>query len=129
MAAFYSPWDFLKDINTKKEHILRKDPDAEKDYPAFIINRILGGFLDTVLHVNQLNTRPFCDKAMQYDYLIHAVKKRNRFNKKIEVNKNLNIKTVMAYYGYSQERAHEVLPLFSEEQIFNMNKKLDKGGK
>lgn len=108
---------------------MRKDPDAVKDYPAFIVNRILGGFIDTLLYVNQLNIREFADKQMQYDYLINAVSKRKRFNRKIEVDNNLNISLVMEHYNYNRERALEILPLLTDEKLAEMKASADKGGR
>ena len=127
--AFYKLGEFLKDINTQKKNILRDDPDAHKDYSPFVINRILGGFLDTLLHVNQLNIRKFADKQMQYDYLIHAIKKRSRYNKNTPKNNDLNISLIKEYYGYNTERAFEVLPLLSEKQLEKMRESLEKGGR
>ena len=43
-----SPFDYLNSINTTKQDIMNDDLD-EKNYPAFMINRSLSYFNDTVL--------------------------------------------------------------------------------
>ena len=41
--------DWLNSINQTKENIIDIDPDLEKDYPPYIINKCLSGFVDTIL--------------------------------------------------------------------------------
>jgi hypothetical protein len=39
------------------------------------------------------------------------------------------LETIQEYYGYSIDKARQVLPLFSDAQIDIIKKKLNKGGK
>ena len=45
----YQLKDYLYSINQSKKNILVDDINAEKKYPAFVINRCLSSFTDTVL--------------------------------------------------------------------------------
>ena len=72
--------DWLNSINQTKENIIDIDPDLEKDYPPYIINKCLSGFVDTILFSNEMNMSPHLDKKMQYDFFINIVRKRKRFS-------------------------------------------------
>ena len=48
------PFDYVNDINYGKKNIM-VDDIAEKNYNAFIVNRALSYFNDTVLYANEMN--------------------------------------------------------------------------
>ena len=52
--------DWLNSINHTKENIIDIDPDLEKDYPPYIINKCLSGFVDTILFSNEMNMFSHC---------------------------------------------------------------------
>ena len=105
-----------------------EDDQVEKKYAPFVINRCLSYFIDTILHVNQINEFPNIDKKMQFDYLQNALRKRKRFSKwqKKEIIENLEI--VKDYYGYSNQKATEIIDLLNDENIEEMRKYLSGGG-
>ena len=39
--------EWLNSINLSKEHMMEEDPDVEKEYPPFIINKCLSGQMDS----------------------------------------------------------------------------------
>ena len=49
-----NPFEYLKAINESKKDIM-VDDIAEKEYNAFIINRGLSYFQDTILYANEMN--------------------------------------------------------------------------
>ena len=121
--------EYLNAINHTKEPLMNTEDDqVEKKYAPFVINRCLSYFIDTILHVNQINEFPNIDKKMQFDYLQNALRKRKRFSKwqKKEIIENLEI--VKDYYGYSNQKATEIIDLLNDENIEEMRKYLSGGG-
>ncbi len=109
--------DLLNSINQTKVNLLEEDPKAEKDYIPFVINKCFSYFPDTVFYANRLNAFPFLDKKMQYDYLLHSVSKRKRFSKWIKPEENENIDIIKQVFGYSDQRAMEVLDLLPMDTL------------
>jgi len=121
--------EYLNAINHTKEPLMNTEDDqVEKKYAPFVINRCLSYFIDTILHVNQINEFPNTDKKMQFDYLQNALRKRKRFSKwqKKEIIDNLEI--VKNYYNYSNQKATEIMELLSDEDIEEMRIYLSGGG-
>jgi len=86
-----NPFDYLNSINVTKENMMRgseNDELAEKQYNAFLINRGLSYFQDTVALANEMNQRADLDYKMQYEFLLNLVRKRKRFSKWHKKNEN-----------------------------------------
>jgi hypothetical protein len=120
--------DFLNSINYNKKDLVREDPLAEKDYLPFVTNRCLSYFPDTVFYANQMNMMPHLEKKMQYDYLRNKLSRRSRFSKWHKQEENKDIDAIKQYYGYSSQKAKQVLHLFSDEQIKEIKSHLNTGG-
>jgi len=127
--AGLSPFDFVKTINTSKKNLMDDDSIAIKQYNAFMVNRTLSYFPDTVLAANEMNINHHLDKDVQYSFLINIVSKRNRFSKFAKSKKIANLDVIKEYYGYSDVRALEALAILSDEQINTIKQKLYKGGR
>ena len=123
-----NPFEFLKSINTTKKDIM-VDNIVEKEYNAFIINRGLSFFPDTVLFANEMNIRHHTDSRLQFDFLINIIKKKKRFTKWVKPQEVTDLNVVKEYYGYSNEKAKSVLLLLNNEQIEYLRKRIYKGGK
>ena len=123
-----SPFDYLNTINDTKKDIM-VDDIAEKAYASFVINRTLSYFPDTACIANEMNRYHHTDKKLQYHFLINIVRKRKRFSKWIKPVTESDIGVVKEYYGYSNEKARQVLPLLSPEQITIIKQKVSKGGR
>ena len=122
-----SPFDFLNSINqTKKELIV--DDWSEKQYNPYIINKGLSYGPDTVIQSNEMNSRPHLDKKLQFLFLINTIRPRKRYNKWIKAEKVDAIEVIKEYYGYSTEKARQVLPILSDSQINYLKEQLQKGG-
>jgi hypothetical protein len=124
-----TPFDFLNAINVTKEDLLEKDPQNVKDYNAFMVNKGLSYFADTVMQANEMNRLYDAPKKWQFQYLLNSIAKKKRFSKwhKADVSKSLSL--VMEYYGYSSEKATVALGLLTEDQLKNIEERLNKGGK
>ena len=123
-----SPFDYLNSINYTKEDIM-VDDISEKKYNAFMVNRGLSYFYDTVIIANEMNQKPCVDNKLQYDFLRSIVRKKKRFSAWAKVEKIDRAEDVMEYYGYSREKALQVLPLLRGEQLDYIRKKIAKGGR
>ena len=125
----YELKDYLNSINfTKKDLMKSEDKDWVKKYPAFIINKILSGFQDTIMLVNEVNRNHFLDKDMQYSFLLNSIRSKKRFSPFLRANKLKNIDLVKEYYGYSNEKAKTVLDILTKDQLKLIKEKLYKGG-
>ena len=123
-----NPFEYLKAINDTKQDIM-VDDISEKQYNAFMVNRGLSYFYDTVLLANEMNTRHHLDNRLQFDFFINTIRKKKRFSKWLKAEEVDNIKVVKEYYGYSNEKARQALTLLNNEQIEQLKAKVYKGGK
>ena len=123
-----SPFEYLNSINMTKKDIMADDI-AEKAYLPYMVNRSLSYFNDTVLMANEMNMKHHLDNKLQYSFLINIVRKRKRFSKwnKPEVQNDIDV--VKEYYGYSNDKARQVLPLLSSSQLSELKIKVNKGGR
>ena len=125
----YELKDWLNSINLTKENLLENDPTSKKSYPPYIINRCLSGHLDCVLLVNEMNKYHFIDKDLQYSFYLNTVRKRKRFSPWLRKDKINDLDYVKKYYGYSNQKALQVLKILSHEQIDYIKQRLEIGGK
>ena len=127
----YELKDYLKAINKTKEPLLDSDDKTwEKKFPPFVINRCLSMFYDTIMHSNEMNGLHFLPKRMQFHYLINSIRKKKRFGGKwLSQSKLKNLDVVKEYYGYSNNKAKEILNLLSDGQIEELKMSLTKGGR
>ena len=121
--------DWLNSINFNKEDLTEDDEHVIKSYPPFIINKCLSGHIDSVLFANEMNKYHFLDKDMQYKFYLNILRKRKRFSPWIRKDKVSDLDIVKSYYGYSNEKARQVMRILSTEQIDYMKQRLDIGGR
>ena len=120
--------DFLKSINQSKQNIMDEDTLTEKEYPAFVVNRTLSYFLDTILYANEINARPHVDNKLQFDYLLNSIRSNRRFTRWLKPSEDENIEAIKIYYGYNQQKARDVAKILTGEQLSLIHKCLNKGG-
>ena len=119
-----SPFALISSISNTKIDIL----ENEKDYNAFMVNRGLSYFPDTVIYANEMNKFHHLDGRLQYQFLINTIRKRNRFSKWNKSIESESINTIKEYYGYSNEKARDVLPLLSNENLKTIRGRIQHGG-
>ena len=107
---------------------MEDEPDVEKEYPPFIINKCLSGQMDSLMYANEMNKHPQIDKRMQYDFYINSLRKRKRFSPWLMKEKIKNIEAVRRYYGFSTEKSEQALNILSNEQLDYIYEKLNTGG-
>ena len=123
-----NPFDYVNSINDTKQDIMIDDV-TEKSYNSFMINRSLSYFQDTVGLANVMNQYHHVDNKLQYHFLINIIRKRKRFSKWMKPETESDIEVVKQYYGYSNQKARQVLPLLSPEHITIIKQKVSKGGR
>jgi len=123
-----SPFDFLNSINMTKKDLM-EDPENESMYVPFVVNRSLSYFPDTVALANEMNKYHHLDNRLQYSFLINIIRKRKRFSKWVKPELENNIEKVKEYYGYSMDKARQVMPLLSADELNIIINKVDKGGR
>ena len=120
-----NPFDYVNSINYSKKDIM----EDEKTYNGFMVNRSLSYFPDTVVIANEMNRYHHLDNRLQYQFLINMVRKRKRFSKWVKPELENDLESVKEYYGYSNEKARQILPLLSPSQIETIKEKVNKGGR
>jgi hypothetical protein len=121
--------DYLPAINHTKKNLMNSDdPLWEKKYPAFMVNKVLSGFQDTVMLCNEMNRNHFLDRDMQFQFLLNSIRQRKRFTPFLRASKIKDIECVKEYYGYSNEKAKSALDILTNEQLKLIKERLYKGG-
>mgnify|MGYP001544402997 FL=1 len=119
-----NPFELINSISNTKKDIL----ENEKDYNAFMVNRGLSYFPDTVIYANEMNKFHHLDSRLQYQFLINTIRKRNRFSKWNKSIESENLNAIKKYYNYSNEKARDVLPLLSNENLNTIRGRINYGG-
>ena len=118
---------WLNSINHEKQNIMTDE--NKNEYPPFIVNKCLSGFIDTIMVSNEVNINHHLSKKLQYEFLLNIVRPKRRFSPGSHKDKITDLDIVKAYYGYSNEKARSALSLLSDEQLNCIKLKLSKGGK
>ena len=121
--------DWLNSINTGKNNLIDEDTDLEKKYPSYIVNRCLSGHIDAVMFANEMNKHPNLSKKLQYDFFLNSLRKRKRYSPWLRKEQIENLELVKKYYGYSNEKAKQVLNILTREQLSFIRDRLETGGK
>jgi hypothetical protein len=126
--------EILNSIHKHKNNLF-EDPDTdpqlvEKEYKklAFVINRCLSYFPDTIFYAQELNMRSSLDGKPQYLFYLNGVPKRNRFARGMKVENPEHLKIVKEYYGYSAKKTRKALEVLSPKDIEYIQARINKGG-
>lgn len=123
-----NPFNYVNSINLSKKDIMQS-PEDEKAYNPFMVNRSLSYFSDTVVIANEMNRYHHLDSRLQYQFLINIIRKRKRFSKWVKPELEHDLESVKEYYGYSNEKARQILPLLTSSQREEIKEKVNKGGR
>ena len=107
---------------------MRKTLLLPKSITLYCLTSVCSGHLDCVLFANEMNRYHFLDKDMQYNFYLNILRKKKRFSPWLRKEKVSDIEYVKQYYGYSNEKASQVLKILSDEQIDFIKQRLDTGG-
>jgi len=121
--AKLSPFDYVKSVNEKK-YI-----SQVRDYSAFLANRSFSHHLDTVMIANEMNKYPNLPSLAQYDFLYHTIRKGRRYGQWYKGEESPHLQMIMEYYNYSKAKALEALQVLTQENLRDIKKRMDKGGR
>ena len=125
----YELKEYLNAINFTKKNVMDSDDELwKKKYPAFIVNKMLSAFSDTIMLVNEMNRNHFIDKDMQFQFLLNSIRTKKRYSPFLRANKLKDIECVKEYYGYSNDKAKSALDILTKDEIKLIKDKLYKGG-
>ena len=125
----YELKEYLNAINFTKKNLMDSDDELwKKKYPAFIVNKMLSAFSDTIMFVNEMNRNHFLDKDMQFQFLLNSIRTKKRYSPFLRASKLKEIECVKEYYGYSNDKAKSALDILTRDQIKLIKEKLYKGG-
>jgi hypothetical protein len=73
-----------------------------------------------------MNINNFLDNKLQFHYLLNTIRPAKRFSKWVKKDDS-DLQLVMQFYGYGVDKAKQVLPLLSTEQLSIIRTKLQSG--
>lgn len=126
-----SPFDYINAINQSKKTMMTgtdNDELAEKTYSAYVVNKGLSYFPDTILYANEMNRLPLLDNKPQFTYLLNSIRPRKRYSKWLKQDKIENVDIISEYFGYSRSKSKDIIKLLTDDQIKIIKSKLEKGG-
>lgn len=125
----------LDSINKTKVNGIRTADDpttAAKSYPRFPVARSLSYHADALHLVNELNLRGLSahevSNIQHYEFLLYVLQKGKRFAKWERPENQADIELIAKTFSYTYERAKEILPLFTREQLNEMKSAMETGG-
>lgn len=120
--------DFLSSINYSKVPLLDKEEASPKAYPPFVVNRCLSYFGDTIFYANEMNCTPWLDPKSQFDFYRIGVRKKKRFSPWVRKEEAEDITLIKQAFGYSEQKAREVLNILGPEDLLKIKESMDTGG-
>jgi len=94
-----------------------------------MVNRGLSFFPDTVMYANEMNQRHYASVKWQFHFLLNSIPRKKRFSKWFKREEEKNLRLVMDCYGYSSEKAKQVLGILTPEQLKTIEEKQYIGGR
>lgn len=127
-----NPFDYVNSVTYTKKNLMRdteNDALAEKGYNPFLTNRSLSYHHDTVAIANEMNSRSDLPKLLQYEFFLNTIRSKKRFAKWDKREDHGDLAVVKEYFGYSDSKAMQALTVLTDDQITEIRKKLEKGGR
>lgn len=113
-----TPFDFIKSVSSTKKDIFTED----SEYSAYMVNKGLSYFMDTILYANQMNVLPNISPRQNYDYYMNSIRKKDRFSKWHKSPKDEKAKIIMDFYECNYVTALQYLNCMSHEDFDYINK-------
>ena len=125
----YELKEYLNAINFTTKNLMDSDDLLwQKKYPAFIVNKILSGFQDCIMLVNEMNRNHFVDKDMQFQFLLNSIRSKKRYSPFLRSSKLKDLDVIKEYYGYNNDKAKTALDILTKDEVKLIKEKLFKGG-
>tara|TARA_B100000519_G_C13812858_1_gene236592 strand:+ start:14 stop:445 length:432 start_codon:yes stop_codon:yes gene_type:complete len=122
-------FEYLNDITHKKVNIMADNPDSEKGYKPYTINKFLSQHSDTLYAANAMNALSHLPHKLQFDFFINIIRKKfRRAGKWLKKHDLEGIDAIKEYYNYSNDKAREAIHLLTDEQVSDIKSRIYKGG-
>lgn len=102
--------------------------ETEKEYNPFLSNKNFSFFADTILHANEMNSKPWLFKDAQYRYYLGALRPRDRRSKWFKAEKDIILDNIQLHYQCNRSVAKQYVKVLTKENIEVINNKVSKGG-
>lgn len=114
-------FDILKSISNDKND-LSDEPEFEKAYNPFMINRYVSMLKDTAIYAEYADKMANLPKKLQYQFYLNAIPKKNRFfaYQKSEA-KDEDVTNIMKYFYVSESKAKSLIKVLPQESIREIN--------
>lgn len=123
-----NPFDYATAILQNKKQLI-VDDITEKEYNPFLINRALSQHKDCVVFANEMNSRHYLEKKLQFDFLLNTIRSMKRpVAKWAKAEKNDDLECIKLAYGLSDSKARDALRLLSKEEIQKLKQETLTGG-
>ena len=120
-----NPFDIVSSVSHTKKRVI--DETNEGEYNAFMVNRALSYYPDTIMHAQDMNVNHHLPGLLQYDYLLSSLRPRKRFSKWFKRGKSETLSAVMKYYNCSYRKALEIVGTLGEEQLADITNEMTAG--
>ena len=125
-----SPFDFTKQIEHGKQNLIDENPELEKEYKPFIVNRALSFSHDMVLYANLMNEYNHLDSKLQFDFFLNSIRPKKRYGKWLKRKKEDNqvLDLIKEYCKCSYAKARDYALLLNDSQLDIIRQHIDTGG-
>lgn len=120
--------DFLTSINYTKVPLMDGEESTSKFYPSYVVNRCMSYFTDTIFYANEMNCVPWLNPKSQFDFYRLGVRKKKRFSHWVRKETEDNVNLIKKAFGYTDQKARDVLNILGEEDIQKIRESLNTGG-
>ena len=111
-----------------KNDVIADNPDLEREYVPYVINKYFSYHQDCVSDANDMNFYPYLDKKMQFAYFINSLRKRKRRLLWESERVTEEVSLVKEYFKTSLSKAKDIYKLMGNEDMGVIRKRLFKGG-
>ena len=119
-----SPFDYVKSINQKTGYM-----EDLSGYNPYLTNACFSQHMDTIMLAEEMNQAHQLGPQLQYDFYYYAVRKGRRFGFPPKPEEPRYVDLIQEHYGYSREKALQALRILTQDQILDIIKKKDTGGR
>lgn len=113
-----NPFNYVNAIN------LGIDLNVDTDYNAFITNRALSFYPDTLFVANEINLHSDLDPQMQFDFLRTMITPRKRFAKWPKPVKQRAASVLSKRYQISMSKAYQYQQFYTDEEIDQLEQEI-----
>jgi hypothetical protein len=120
--------EVLPSLTSDKENLLDLNPEEEKHYPAFMVNRAFSMGLETFMRAAIINQLGRLDNRLQYDYWFYGLPQKRVWNRWIKSSKeSKGFQAVQKFFDYSDQKTLEVMRLLTDEEVADIIRQMNPG--